>query len=649
MELSLIARFRDYLSRPGSQALRKIADESKATGRAVDGLDREVTQLGRNRGPDQLLERLRQITRESRAAERALGAAAKAGRGLQAAGQAYGAGAAGVMAGAAVARRPISETMSYDRRLALMANTAYSDRDLAGRKAGMRELDMSVRAAIRDGGGTREGAAETLNSMVSAGTPLASAMKMLPSIMKSATSEGADPAELAAIAVRAKQAFKIADKDMPLALDMAIKAGQMGGFELRDMSKWLPAQMAVAGQAGMYGLAGFGKLLAANQASYITAGTKDAAGNNLANLLGKLTSQDTAKDAARLGLDLSGTLTKARGQGVDALDAFAGMVNQVVSRDPEFLRLRTAAANLPDGAEKKAVMESQAKILEGTAVGQLIQDSEALRALVGFMNNRDYVRNIEKQLPGAGGTGARNFALIRDTDSYQVERLKNEKTIAEQDATSGINKALGGAAGVLADYAQSYPGLTQAIVGTTNVLNALAAAAAGFGVANFLMKRAGGKAGAAALGEAAAGGAGSRALLARAGSLVPKGAGLLALGTAGVEAWDIANSKVMTRAQKQAGLMRVEGGAAGALAGAAFGAGVGSVIPVAGTAIGAGIGGLLGFLGGGKLGELLGDALYKAEASRKPAQINNQVSVVIDGREIAAVVNQLNAVAGRRS
>lgn len=46
---------------------------------------------------------------------------------------------------------------------------------------------------------------------------------------------------------------------------MAIKAGQAGSFELADMAKYLPEQLANAGNAGMKGLDDFATLLGLNQ------------------------------------------------------------------------------------------------------------------------------------------------------------------------------------------------------------------------------------------------------------------------------------------------------------------------------------------------------------------------------------------------
>jgi hypothetical protein len=49
-----------------------------------------------------------------------------------------------VTAAAAVLREPVRNQMSYEQRLAMMANTAFSDRDTSGRRAGMQSMDQLV-------------------------------------------------------------------------------------------------------------------------------------------------------------------------------------------------------------------------------------------------------------------------------------------------------------------------------------------------------------------------------------------------------------------------------------------------------------------------------------------------------------------------
>jgi TP901 family phage tail tape measure protein len=174
---------------------------------------------------------------------------------------------------------PAERAMSYDRRLANMANTAYAERDAAGRKIGMKTLEEAVNKACKYGGGTREDAAEALETMIASGVVSdTDAIKMLPGIVKAATASNVSTNELATIAIRAQQSFKISPDDVPAILSAALAAGQAGGFELKDMAKWLPQQMAMAGNLGITGKEGFAKLAAWNQASVITAGTKDEAG-----------------------------------------------------------------------------------------------------------------------------------------------------------------------------------------------------------------------------------------------------------------------------------------------------------------------------------------------------------------------------------
>ncbi|MDR2838410.1 MAG: phage tail tape measure protein, partial [Azonexus sp.] len=65
----------------------------------------------------------------------------------------------------------------------------------------------------------------------------ADAIKMLPGIMKAATAANTNATDLATIAIRAQQTFKISADDLPQVLSSALAAGQAGGFELKDMGR----------------------------------------------------------------------------------------------------------------------------------------------------------------------------------------------------------------------------------------------------------------------------------------------------------------------------------------------------------------------------------------------------------------------------
>lgn len=404
---------------------------------------------------------------------------------------ATGRGVLGAVAGATAAgyvlKPAADKAMAYDLRLAHMANTAFSDRDLAGRKSGAKSLDSAIVAAIRQGGGTRDQAAETLDALIASGAMnVGDASGLLPTLMKSSTASGADAKELAGIAIRGMQTFKIQAGDLPNVIDMAMAAGQAGGFELKDMAKWLPQQMAAASASGLTGTKGFAKLAALNQAAVITAGSKDEAGNNLVNLLAKINSSDTAQDAKKLGINLPKYLAQQRSKGVDSVDAFVGLVDQTVSKQTAWKQLQAKLKDAKDDTEKRETLESMASIVQGSGVGKLVQDRQALMALVAIMNNRDYVSDVQaKTLNGAGATD-RNFDLISDTASFKTGQAGNEKEIAQQRAMDNLTPSIGALADKTVELAREYPGLTAATVGATVALTALAAAAGAAGLTSVL-------------------------------------------------------------------------------------------------------------------------------------------------------------------
>ncbi|MDB5802262.1 MAG: phage protein [Rhodocyclales bacterium] len=418
----------------------------------------------------------------------------------------FGALQAGWAAGKMILGPPVKQTMDYDRQLAHLSNTAYAGKSMDARRAGMRTLDAAIISAVRTGGGTREGSLETLDKLVASGAyeNVGDAAGVLPVLAKAGTASNASPTELADIAIRARQTFGISD--VGGALNMAMKAGQLGGFELKDMAKWLPQQMAMARQSGLRGPEGFATLLAANQATAITAGTKDEAGNNLVNLLAKINSQDTARDAKKLGINLPGSLAAAREKGVNSLDAFVNLTDQIVARDKSFGTLRSKAAHAT-GDERKATYESMGDILQGSAVGKIVQDRQALMALVGIMNNRDYMQGIRNKVGNANGTTDDAFSLVAGTASYKTEQLVSEKAVAMQTAMDRINPSLGNFADNLAKTMRDWPGFSASIVAATTGLTALAAAVGAGGLAKmFLGGSAGSAAATAAAGATALGG-----------------------------------------------------------------------------------------------------------------------------------------------
>lgn len=407
--------------------------------------------------------------------------------------------AGGIVAAGAIVAPSVRNNMTYEQRLAYMANTAFAERDISGRRAGMQSMDKLIRHTVSVSGGNKESAAETLDTLLASGAvDYQSAERLMPILQKYSSATGADSRDLAQIAIRLKQSFGITDEQIPVALSMAVKSGQLGSFELKDQAKWLPQQLAAANALGMRGLGDFGVLLGINQASAITAGTTDEAGNNVVNLLAKINSQDAANAAARIkyngkGIDLPGSLVAARGRGMNALDAFSAIVDKIVGNNPAYKKLEKQLSSTSDGSSRREIMESQAKLLEGSSVGQIIADRQALMALIAYRANRQYAKDVisgvnkEVSLPTEQRAGEQNFELISGTNLYKVNQLNNTRDFAQMDAVQPLSDILAKVSGELTEYAGAYPGLTKAMTSAELAIKAMTAAAWVFAGMKFLL------------------------------------------------------------------------------------------------------------------------------------------------------------------
>lgn len=539
------------------------------------------------------------------------------------------AGVAGVGAAAYTLKGPAEKAMSYDRRLANMANTAYAERDAAGREIGMKSLEEAVNKARRQGGGTREQAAEALDTMIASGVVSeGDAIKMLPGIMKSATASNTDANALATIAIRAQQSFKISPDDIPAVLSSALAAGQAGGFELKDMAKWLPQQMAMAGNLGLGGKEGFAKLAAWNQGSVITAGTKDEAGNNLRDLLNELNTPHFKKylgdqllgdgtpgkkgERYKRMKDIDAVYLDYQDRGIDKVSATVELMQQVFAKDKRYKELqdKLKATDPKDKEGRRAILESMSAQVEGSNIGKVFHNQQSLMAMLGLMNNEKYVGEVlgkvraEYTAPEDKSATSTAHTVISRTSDYKVEQAKEDAAMAQKSAIDGLTPAIGKAAEAFSDLASKHPKLAGTTVLAATALGALSGAA---GLAALAM---GGKGGAAssAISRAAAWASSGP------GRGVMRGAKVGSIAGIGAMAGDYALEKAFG---EDSAISRY---GSSALNGAAIGATVGSIIPVLGTGIGAAVGGGLGLAWEG-----IKDLLKPAE--QKPVDVNAKMTV----------------------
>ncbi len=467
--------------RLGVRSEHKIQQEINHTIAAYNRLKRSGTATSRE------LARAAEATRSKIAGLNAEMGKTTWGQRLGNVGTAIASVGAGMAAGAMVMAQPMKKEMDYDRRLAMVSNTAFSDRDVAGRIAGKKELHDAVKSAVETGGGTKEEALGALDKLLASGTVKAeTAMKLLPTLQKGAVATGASTEDLSAIAISAMQQFGISEDQIGAVLDKAVAAGQAGNFELSDMARWLPQQMAAAKSAGLSGMDGFEALLVANQQARITAGTSDEAGNNLVNLLAKLTSKETAdrfskleikgKDGKTHGIDFIKSMENEKKQGKNSIEAFGSIMDMVVGEDKRYQALK-AKLKTAKKEEQQSLIEQMTNLVEGTVIGQIISDRQALMALLGIRNNVELGKQVKEEVTNSDGATDKSHKVVISTNSAKVEQAKNAVEFAQMEGMKSFNNALGDAATKLAEYAKAYPDLTSTLTTAGTVITALSTAA----------------------------------------------------------------------------------------------------------------------------------------------------------------------------
>lgn len=399
--------------------------------------------------------------------------------------------AAGGVAGAYVAggmlARPVGKALSYDETLTYVATTLAGNGSLYAKRAAKVRVSNAVDQALRDGGGTRESAAEALNALVSSGAfKDEEALDALGPVLKTAHASGSNAADIANMAV-AMRNNNVAVPDLQQGFDMALRGGQLGSFELRDMARWFPQQLALARGAGLGGLDAVRSLTGLNQVSRATAGTPDEAGNNLVNLLQKLNSRELRKTMAdtvkpKAGdpvsadgeFDWSAYMVQRRQQGLSAIDALGEVLDRQVGNDAQYSEVMAKLESSHNNAEKRMLLERAANIAENSAIGEVFADRQALMAALALRSEKTRRQNIDAELGRSGGTVERESQFVREQTWSKTKDLQNTADRANEGAYDALSGPLGSLVENVNEAARTFPGLTSALYGAGSALAALA-------------------------------------------------------------------------------------------------------------------------------------------------------------------------------
>lgn len=448
-------------------------------------------------------------------------------------------------AGGMVMSQALQKPRDYQQQMTYIMATATAGQGLNNEerlKQG-NNLHQYVKDAVRTGGGTREDAAAALNELIASGKyDVGNVAPALNMATRAAFGAGADTVDAAKMTL-AMQNFGV--QDISLGQDRALMAGMLGSFEYRDMAKFLPEQMAMAKASGYSGDDGLVKLLALNQMAKTTASDSAQAGNNVVNLLQKLSSREFSDSVAKAVTDTKGLVTKPvvnkkgkvvgqefdwatysiqqRGQGVYGVEAFVKLLERQLAGNKQYTKLQAQAKTAGSDTERKALLEDMSNIAMGSEMGQIIADRQALMAAMAAVYNKDSASELESKIAGAKGTVNAELEFVKTQEWAKDQALTQEKLFAQSKAYDAVSGPLGTLKEKVTDAAQSHEAVAAAGYAAATALTAVAAASA---VGTVLSGGKGGKV------AGAAGGIAKRAGGAALGAAGPAGA-VAAAGIAG--------------------------------------------------------------------------------------------------------------------
>lgn len=420
-----------------------------------------------------------------------------------------GAGVAGAVvggvAGAAYATvQPIKDAMQYDDRLTNMTNVGYSDRDVAGRQAGKKEIQAVIENAVKDSKGLVDtfGAAQMLDQLLAGGrVPMKQAMGMLPYLTQTAGANAADPMDLART-TNAAYGLKIvkSNEDLQKFWNMSVTAGQASSFELKDQVKFLPEQLAFAITNGSHGLDAAAEVLKTNVTSSGVTGNSDEAGVATSNFLRKQTGTDTQKDYEGFmeekhkikGANLIDDMDKAIAKGSNATQFWADFIKRETDVNPDVVKLRKKIADEKD-PEKREVLESRAKLRTGEIINELFQDVRATKGVLGTLNT-EYGDSVGAKIKAAqAGTfdpnkGNIDFKLNQVT--AKTTELGNTLDIQKHHTLQQSFDTIGSTSQKANELAGQHSALATVASFAPQIATGVGAAGAGWAGVKFLASRA---------------------------------------------------------------------------------------------------------------------------------------------------------------
>ena len=289
----------------------RVSNEIEETNRALDAQKRKIVELGEKQ-------------RRQKAGRAFQGRMNSAAGNLAISGAAAGA-TAGAMAAPILGAKNAAD--EYESRLTDIAQKA----DLARSKAG--SMGDQLRKTAIDTNQLPPALLDAADTLAGMGMDPQLAVKLTKPLGRAATAYKADMNDLAAAAFTATDTLGISADKIGKVLDVMAYGSKKGAVEVKDMAAAMPGLAASYSSMGQKGVGALASLTAAMEVVRKGAPNAEEATTNLENLLQKMNAPQTARNFAKMGIDLSAAMKQAVKDGKDPIEAITDLTDKALKGD----------------------------------------------------------------------------------------------------------------------------------------------------------------------------------------------------------------------------------------------------------------------------------------------------------------------------
>lgn len=424
----------------------------------------------------------------------------------------------GIVAGGMIVNGAFRPAISYDEQLSRMSVIAAEGKGTAEMRRLKPDLRKVVDSSALSGGSSLQDTAAALDSLLARGKySYDEAKSILPTISEAAYAGNTSAVGMSVLADSLATYGMRGQKDLQKGFAMALRSGELGGFELKDMQSDLARQLALATSAGYSGEAGLASLLALNQVSMDVSGNAGEAGNNVVNALQKLGSRELSDSMAKAVNNTEGLATVpmynkkgkyigeefnwnkqlqvGRQQGKFGVEVLGDVIDHQLKSNSDYQSLKKQMEKA-SGDEKKKLLSDMTNIVLGGEIGQIIADRQFLMATMAQTLARQNIdENGVNRIDDLKNKtlNAEYSDVINPTVSFLNEQTfgkegtaKTSAQIVRQDSFDRVAGGYGTALDKFSEITQQFPAFSQGLFLSTAALTALSASA---GIAALTLRR----------------------------------------------------------------------------------------------------------------------------------------------------------------